>query len=161
MPKCSLLHPPAPRPAGLLTLNRKSPSHDSDPDPEVFWASGDSGLDQTGDEWGARASKTTRKGNQTAESSGPATRKMTKAADDGMFYHVPAKELCKDQLPSQDDVLMHQEYLIQQGTMGRRGDKRVKAAILGLAVAIVWKDLELLTAICGQSMTRLSSSCRL
>ncbi len=58
-----------------------------------------------------------------------------------MFYHVPAKELCKDQLPSQDDVLMHQEYLIQQGTMGRRGDKRVKAAILGLAVTKVWKDL--------------------
>ena len=35
-PKCSPLRQPAMRPAGLLTLNRRSPSQDSDPDTEAF-----------------------------------------------------------------------------------------------------------------------------
>ena len=65
-------------PAGLLTLNQRSPSHDSDPDPEVFGPV----VDQTGDEWGVLAAKTTRQQKKkTPESSGPATRKSIRTAE--------------------------------------------------------------------------------
>ena len=36
---------------------------------------------------------------------------------------------------------MHEEYLIEQGQLKRRGDKRIRAGKLALAVCKVWKDL--------------------
>ena len=88
-------------PAGLLTLNQRSPSHDSDLDPEVFGPG--TGVDRTREEWGSQAAKTTRQGNQAATTT---SRKRTRS-DHVKVLDVPAKPLCTDQLPSWDDILMH------------------------------------------------------
>ena len=158
MPKCSLLHPPVPWPAGLLTLNRRSPSHDSDPDPEVFGPV----VDQTGDEWGALAAKTTRQQKQTPELSGPATRKRIRTAE---MMLSSAQSLPRNS--AKTSSLHGMMFSCTRNTSSSREQWRdvatqeLRLQYWALLLPRSGKTWELLNAKCGQSMTWLSSSCRL